>query len=289
MKAIRNWVKTTPHLLRLYRASAWRWHVLRDEWSTRLWRHSREVTTPLGFKLTAGVHPAYRQMQAGSFEPGETAAITSALKRCDLFVDIGANLGYYTLIARQHAKPVIAFEPQPQNLQCLYRNLIANGWQNGVEVFPVALAAVPGLLTLYGASGPSASLVKDWAGYSSNFQQIVPVTTLDHVLAGRFAGQRLLVKIDVEGAEYGVLNGAMATLARDPKPEWLIEICLHEFHPGGNPDFMTIFELFWNNGYSASTPEGLEVTRNDVAEWIAMGRTNGGFNYIFRQQVGVLA
>lgn len=75
---------------------------------------------------------------------------------------------------------------------------------------------------------------------------------MDNVLAGRFSGERLLLKIDVEGAEYAVLKGAIATLARTPKPAWLLEICLQEFHPGGaNPDFREIFDPFHSHGYVA--------------------------------------
>ena len=66
-------------------------------------------------------------------------------------------------------------------------------------MFPVALSDAPGVLTLYGASGPSASLIPNWAGYSARTQTMVPVSTLDRVLAGRFGGRRLFVKMDVEG------------------------------------------------------------------------------------------
>jgi FkbM family methyltransferase len=282
MKAIKNWVKRTPAAMAIYRPISWRIHVIKDQWATRYWNRTHEVTTPFGFKLRAGAHPAYEQMRLGVFEREETAAILNELQTSDVFVDVGANLGYYTLMARQQGKPVVAFEPQAQNLHCLYSNLIANDWQDGVEVFPLALAETPGILTLYGASGPSASLVKGWAGYSSRFQQSVAVSTLDHILGGRFAGCRLLIKIDVEGAEYGVLRGAVATLSRMPRPAWLVEICLNEYHPSGNPDFRAIFDIFCDHGYLASTPEGVEVTADDVAKWAAAGTTGGGFNYLFR-------
>jgi FkbM family methyltransferase len=202
-----------------------------------------------------------------------------------MFVDVGANLGYYTCLALSYGKPVIAFEPQGQNLRCLFQNVIANGWQDAVEIYPVALSAKPGLLTLYGASGPSASLIQDWAGYSKRHRQLVPVSTLDSVLASRPLNQRLLIKIDVEGAEYQVLSGGHATLARKLKPIWLLEVCLHEFHPQGmNPDYLKIFQLFWNQGYQAFTAakKPTLVTPGDVDLWISNRRTDSGtFNYLF--------
>lgn len=270
----------------LRRKLGWKLHLLKDWWGTRVWTRTSEVVTPLGFKLTSGFHPAYRMMREGTFEPEETALLARLMDRCDRFVDIGANLGYYTCLALQHGKPVVAFEPQEQNLRCLFRNLASNGWQDErVEVFPVALSERSGALTLYGASGPSASLLPNWAGYSPGYAKVVPVSTLDRLLEGRYAGERLLVKMDVEGAEYQVLRGALATLGRRPRPVWLLEVCLEEFHPdGANPDFAAIFGLFFDHGYEAftATRPPRQVTREDVARWVrAKHADSGTFNYLF--------
>lgn len=263
----------------------WRWHVFKDWWGTRVWTRTSEVATPHGFRLVSGLHPAYAQMRAGTFEPAESAIIKQLLQHSDVFVDIGANLGYYTCMALQCGRPVVAFEPQPQNLRCLYRNLLLNGWRDRAEIFPLAVSDAPGLLTLYGASGPSASLLRNWAGYSPRRTQTVPVARLDDLLGGRFPGQRLLIKIDVEGAEYGVLKGAVDMLRREPRPAWLLEICLHEFHPGGaNPDFVRTFDAFFKHGYVAYAVCDVPrpVTRADVKRWVDAGETDiGTFNYVF--------
>ncbi len=250
-----------------------------------MWKRTTEVVTPLGFKLVSGLHPAYKLMREGKFEIEETAIIGRMLAHTDVFVDVGANLGYYTCLASQHGKKVVAFEPQPQNIKCLLRNLMANGYVEQVEVFPLALSNKPGLLTLYGASGPSASLIKGWAGYPASFEQLIPVSTLDVVLSTRFPEKQLFVKIDVEGAEYQVLAGAQATLSRAKKPIWLLEVCLQEFHPSGiNPDYSKVFELFWEKGYQAytATEPARLVTKQDVADWLKTRSTNSGsFNYVF--------
>jgi FkbM family methyltransferase len=282
---LKKLIGRSSKLKKSFRKLEWKLHLLQDWWGTKVWKRTTEVTTPLGFKLISGFHPAYTLMRTGEFEIAETALIQSFLGQVDLFVDIGANLGYYTCLALQNNTPVIAFEPQQQNLQCLLQNLVANDWKEKVEVFPVALSDKPGLLTLYGASGPSASLVKNWAGYSSRFQKIVPVTTLDAVLGLRFADQHLFIKIDVEGAEYGVLRGALQNIARLPKPVWLLEICLHEFHPdNANPNYLQTFQMFWDNGYQAYTAAESPklVTPDDVKRWVREGHCDSGiFNYVF--------
>lgn len=291
MSILPNWlkalVKRSSTIVKLNASIRWKLHVLTDWWGTKVWTKTTEVITPLGFKLTSGLHPAYELMRTGMFEIEETAIISKLLPHVDVFVDVGANLGYYTCLALQSGKPVIAFEPQQQNLQCLFQNLIANGWEDNAEVFPLALSERPGLLTLYGASGPSASLIENWAGYSPSFKKVVPVSTLDNVLSGRFLDKQLFVKMDVEGAEFQVLKGAVATLRIKPKPIWLLEVCLEEFHPdGSNPDFHEIFKLFWENGYKAYTatePPKL-VTTKDVARWVEKDHAESGtFNYVFAE------
>lgn len=285
LRHAKNLAKRSDRLVALHRKLIWDIHVLKDFWGTKIWTRTSVTMTPLGFKLRAGFHPAYDQMRDGTFEVAETTILATLLPQVDRFVDVGANLGYYTCLARSLGKPVVAFEPQAQNLACLFDNLSANGWDSDVEVIPIALSQKPGVLTLYGASGPSASLVKNWAGYSSRFKQLVPTSTLDNIVSDRAQDERFLIKIDVEGAEAQVLRGALATMRRRTKPAWLVEICLNEFHPeGSNPDFLEIFTTFSTEGYDAFTAtlpmHRIEIT--DIERWMREGRSEYlTFNYVF--------
>jgi hypothetical protein len=156
-----------------------------------------------------------------------------------------------------------------------------------VEVFPVGLADAPGLATLYGASSTGASLIGSWARANPRISRKISLSTLDIVVGERFRNRRVVVKVDVEGAEYRVLKGATAVLKSRPAPVWMVEICLDDFHPSGlNPDFVATFDLFWAHGYRAWTadPRNGLVARSDVLRWAAQRRSDSGtINYIFRQ------
>ncbi len=258
--------------------------VMSDWLNTYFVRRRTAVLTPLGFKLVSGNYVANRAMQAGTFEVEETAIIRHHLSSADIFVDVGANIGLYTCLARSEGKYVVAIEPQPQNLACLYASLSLNNWTD-TEVYPLGLGASYGLAVLYGATGTGASFLPGWATYSQRYQQTVAKTTLDTLIGDRFDGKKLLVKIDVEGAEYGVLKGAEKTIKMSPRPTWIVEICLGEFHPAGlNPNYAATFEIFWSHGYEARTADQHNrlVTPANIRDWISARRSDQkAINYIF--------
>ena len=269
----------------LYRKAAQQKRLLQDWAVTHLITSSSVVETPYGFRLAASRYHANKQMQTGSFEPEEVALIQRCLSDVDIFVDCGANIGYYTCLAAVAGKPVLAFEPQPRNLANLYENIRLNKLKS-VEVFPVALGPEPGIADLYGSSGPSASLLQGWGGNSSGYKQAVAVNTMDTLIAARLSGKKAFIKIDVEGFEYQLLRGAKAIIASDPKPTWLIEVCLDEAHPGGaNLDYEKTLSLFFDAGYRifAADANHTEVTREDVKKWQAQNKMPlGTYDYLIR-------
>lgn len=276
MKTIRQGLLRVPGVASLYQT------LFPGIISRRENRPTLPTKTKHGYTLVATHQGSHLQMLSDDFEPEETSLLASYICQCDVFVDVGANIGYYTCLARSLGKRVVAVEPQPRNLAYLYENLKRNGWQDS-EVFPVGLGSAPGLLEIYGDTGPSASMIKNWANLSPTHVQTVPVTTLDRVVTS--IDSKLFIKIDVEGFEYEVLRGAAKTLALLPKPTWMIEICLNEFHPGGlNPHYQDTFELFWQHGYQARTANvrGAQITREAVEGWVKQKRCESGtINYIF--------
>jgi FkbM family methyltransferase len=218
--------------------------------------------TPWGFKLAGN-----EAMTNGTFEPIETELVRKMLKEVDILVNVGANVGYYCCHALSMGKPVIAFEPMERNLRYLCKNIKANGW-SGAEIFPIALSNNVGILEIYGGD-TGASLVKGWADIPEDYKTLVPCSAMDIVLNTRLAGKKALIIVDIEGAEKWMLEGANMMLVNDPKPIWLVEIVTKENQPSGveiNPNFMSTFQLFFNNGYQAySADQNMRpVTIQDV-------------------------
>jgi len=283
-KKLKQYLKSYTLIMKLRRslnrARLW----LRDVSSAYLSKSTKMQMTPLGFKLTGSNSIHHLAMQKGTFEPEATTLLKEHLRNADIFVDVGANIGFYTCLARVAGKHVIAVEPLPKNLEYLYANILGNGWKD-IEVFPVGLSEKPGLATLYGGSSTGASLIGSWAGASQLFRRTISVSTLDILLGVRLAGKNMLIKVDVEGAEYPVLLGATKVMCLQPKPTWIVEVCLTEFHPDGmNKNFQNTFDLFWQHGYEARTADQNNrlIQCADVDRWIKKNCCDSGtINYKF--------
>jgi FkbM family methyltransferase len=165
---------------------------------------------------------------AGSFEPNEFAFLDRVVKPGMTFVDIGANEGLFSLFAARRVGPggrVVAAEPSSRERRRLEANIARNRLAN-VTVVPHAIGEGPGTARLQIATGVHAGHNTLGAFTYDDVSAVdfenVPVETLD-ALAGRLAlGAVHVVKIDVEGAELKVLQGA-ADLLRRTRPILLIE------------------------------------------------------------------
>lgn len=230
----------------------------------------RPVTIGKGFKFDGNA-----VMASGEFEIEECILIENLLGSADVFVNVGANVGYYCCIALKAGVRTLAFEPIDMNLKFLYENITENGWRDHIEVFPVAVGETSGLIDIYGG-GTGASVIQGWAGNVSSVQRTVPIVALDDVLGGRFNGSSILFLVDIEGAELSMLDGAKLQLTRKPRPKWVVEISVREHQPAGiavNPNLLATFERFWDLGYQAFTANRLRrpVSRDELLEIVDGG------------------
>lgn len=213
----------------------------------RRWRDRRWTSVPAraeeGFLLYVPQPMLQRDRE-------ERALFAAEVRAADVCVDVGAHVGYFTCIACAAGTRTVAVEPLKDNLAVLASNIELNKFTN-VDVCAVGLGARPGSAAIYGYSD-IASLIPSWNTGSAARTDTIAVSTLDLLLGGRFRGQRLLIKIDVEGFERDVLAGAAETLAREPKPVWMVEIFRHFPMTGAvNDRFRDVFEVFWQAGYQS--------------------------------------
>lgn len=151
------------------------------------------------------------------FERVSRDIIDAHLAPGDVFVDIGAHWGCLTLSAiTAHPGRVraIAVEPHPLNVQQLMRAVAANRAGELVEIVPAAAGDKPGLARLAFNSTMGHSLLESETRRTGVTPLRVPLVTIDQLLAERpdLDGARLVIKIDVEGFEPEVLEGARRTL-----------------------------------------------------------------------------
>ena len=200
-------------------------------------------TTPHGprLDLDLGIYPDCC-MALGLYELTTARLLRRLLGPGGHFVDAGANLGYYTLLAAQHVGPagrVDAIEPEPDNYRRLLANLERNGSPPQVQAHPVALADQPGEAAIHAYPDADtahnhgcASLFPE-PGYATTVRTVSTVR-LDDLLDG--ATPRL-IKLDVEGAELLAIEG-MTRLLQSPTPPALIVEHNPPLaqHAGTNPD-----------------------------------------------------
>lgn len=166
----------------------------------------------------------------GYYEPITTLVAQQILSPDDTFLDVGANIGFYTLVlAVTHpGVHVIAFEPNPRNFAMLERNVQASGLGN-VRCEPAALSDVDGTATLYlSESDMSASLRADFEDRQTGTTSVETVA-LDSYLRRNPVRRCALIKVDVEGHELAFFHGAAVTIAAT-KPDIIAEVT-QDFDP----------------------------------------------------------
>ena len=114
----------------------------------------------------------------------------------------------------------------------------------------------------------------------------MPILSLDRVLGNTLRGKNALILVDIEGAEFMMLQGAIQTLMNEPRPIWMMEISSTEHQPAGtvmNPHFAKTFELFFAQGYRACTANeaAQEITQAIVQQVVAGKQKLGTHNFVF--------
>jgi len=186
------------------------------------------VKTEVGYVLCSDSDHAVLAclLETGELEFGTRVLIERFLKPGDVFVDVGAHLGLMSLAAARALRGegrIFAFEPFPQTRSLLERSFWINGLTPMIQIGAAAVSNTSGETTLFlGAnSGHHSIFALDLpAGYSP-LQITVPTVTLDEALP---SNQKVaLIKIDAEGAEMRVIQGARSIDANNPDMAYIVE------------------------------------------------------------------
>ena len=184
----------------------------------------------------------------GVYEKAETRFFQSACRDGMTFLDVGANLGYYTALAARAVGPngrVLAVEPDPDSFGYLEQTIAANAVGN-VEAFPVAASDAPATLPLY-ISTDNRGDNRLYASGEDRPQVEVAARPLDALLRENKIDTVDLIKIDVQGYEPKVISGLRETITSSPN--------------------LTLLTEFW--------PQGIDEAGEDANEFLQTLRELG--------------
>jgi FkbM family methyltransferase len=199
------------------------------------------------------------------------------LRPHEAFLDVGANIGFYSLLASYSNGngPVLAFEPHPVASERLRENAAVNSLQN-IRVLQVALGDTSGsgLLTTDLFDQNRIATTNDIGTTAS-----VRLSTLDAELAQQQIdpGTVSMVKIDTEGFEARVLRGAASLLKTKPGPVWIVEMTGLGLRYGS--DDAEVEAIFMKHGYQALL---YRAAANQIISWKRSDSERG--NVIFAKE-----
>jgi FkbM family methyltransferase len=193
----------------------------------------------------------------GQWEPVITQYIRAGLRRGDIMVDCGSNIGYYSLVAARIVGKqgrVFAIEASPRIYTRLRANVDLNGCTN-VTCIHAAAASEPGEISIFLADsnnlGHSTTVQSLAEKENMAFEARVKADTLERLVGSENLRSARFVKIDVEGAELAVLTPLLDSLHRfSPRTEWLVELS-PGYSAGGQSDVNRIYNAFVDAGYTA--------------------------------------
>lgn len=178
----------------------------------------------MGQKMFLDPGDALQLSRTGSYEPFSTAIAKKNIKKGDTVLDIGAYIGYYTLIFAAlvgREGRVFAFEPEPESFTLLKKNIAANHYEN-VTALNKAVADYTGKTALY-LSGVNKTDSRVYDSQDNRAHIEVKSVCLDQYFQDYAAGVDF-IKIDIQGAEVKALRGMINLLKRSKNIKILTEL-----------------------------------------------------------------
>ncbi len=217
-------------------AARWAWRTAIRQMHKRILRDEHGMRLPTGEWMALPFESRFASeafVTGADVDWGSERLLASLLSGTGVMLDVGANIGYYSLYMLPRVRAVYSFEPDPRALKGLKKNVGSNG---KVEIVACAVGAVPGRATfVLDENAERSHLASEDAGGAGTIE--VEVTTIDAFVKER--GVRVeAIKIDAEGHDTEVLEGALGTLTGQ-RP-----LVLTEAEPGE-----TLFRIAAEVGY----------------------------------------
>jgi len=236
-----------------------------------------EVTVH-GFRLNLDPVDSLELSIFQSYEPFETQLLTNEIQPGETIIDVGANIGYYTLLFSKltgETGRVFALEPDPRNYQILRGNIDQNGRTN-VVAFNKAASDTFGESSLY----LSPDNYGDHQAYASDEKRqriVIQTARIDDLISGAVD----LVKLDVQGFEFTALKGMRRLLLNNRAITIFTEFWPAGLHRAGSNagEFLRFlssldFEIFWINEYASRLDPADEQTLLNRYSLAAGSHTN---------------
>jgi FkbM family methyltransferase len=200
------------------------------------------------FRLDMADH-IQRNIYAGTYERLEAKLLQRILRSGMTFVDVGANVGFYTALAAEAVRPdgmVLAFEPAEYAFSRLRLMIERNGLTR-VKALQCGLSDSQGQINLYGGMDPNNHTATMVAHDNPDFR-CVPVETLDHIAAELNIRQIDVLKIDVDGFEPLVLRGARE-LMREGRISHILLECSEYWFGRLRTSSAEVFDYLQSSGF----------------------------------------
>lgn len=209
-------------------------------------------------------------------EPEESLFLLRYLRPADTFIDIGANVGHFTLLASVITQSnVIAIEPIPETFSRLQKNIALNNCQSKVQAYNIGVSDKDGVLNFSTTSYTTNKVIPE--NSVANKARKIPVKRIDSIDQTTNAS---VMKVDVEGFEYNVLLGATQLLENAKLNVIIIELNGSSANYGV-PEEKIISLLLNHNFY----PYRFDISTNKLLQLHSKNTT--GFNTLFIRDVNL--
>lgn len=222
--------------------------------------------TKYGFSVYSNLKDRILELDVNAtWEDMESTFIVHNLKEGAVFVDVGANIGYFSMLAaQQKAGKVLAIEPIPKTYDMLNMNIEYNMFTDVIEPLNIALGSKEHTAKFICSLGPKNHMEYEVDNIHRDLPTInVNVTTLDNLLKYRKEISRIdFIKVDIEGAEYSFLLGARKTM-KAFKPIIMMEIEEHRLAKY-NVTAENIFNFMNDLGYKYLSVAEDSITEGNI-------------------------